>query len=984
MIRGFARCAVVALLVWLVAAAAAAQSTSTLQGTVSDPGGGILPGVTVTLVSAATGLQRVVVTNEVGVYVFNFLPAGAYRVTAELQGFKAVQRDGIGLDVGQNLRLDLHLEVGDVREVLTVTGEAPLLDTSSPALSTVIEARQLKELPLNGRHWATLMMLAPGAINTGEGNHLSIRFVGRSRDDNNWTFDGVDATGVKDPRQESAARLVISTESVAEFRVNTALYSAETGSAGGGVVQLISKTGTNDFRGTVYDFVRNDKFDSRAFGDEGDPPPFRLNQFGANLGGPVVRQRSFFFMNYEGLRQRQVNTFVGFVPSAAFRANISPGLAQVVRSYPAGTRPTSDPNIDEWNVERRVTSDEDAFLVRLDHRFSDRNSIFGRYNVDVADIVNPTNTGTLSDHIKPENVTIQFQRIIASNLISETRFGYNRSPLNRRREGPATESITVPGFTTLTGPEETVEDGRSYSLLNDMALVAGRHNLKAGVELRRIFVKVGEGSTTSLAYSSRPDFLANSLNSFTVVDFPVREGARWYYIGYVQDDIKLGPNVTINAGLRYEYYTVPNEVEGRERVWNLECGGFCAPGAQWYRPDRNNFAPRVGFAWSPAHFEDRTVVRGGYGVFFGPGQNDDVFAPIDNSGNRLGLTRTDAALTYPIDPFLTLATTSGVTPRSLDPNRRDLYIEHYGLSVQQTLPWRLAVQMGYIGNQGHKLFSRTFVNVIDPALGRRPLPQFGRVDQKDNNGSSSFNGLQVSLRRPFLEGVLIGGQYMWSHSINDGSVGGGEAAAPQNVNDRRADRGSSAQDIRHTATINWVCELPFGPGRRYLTEGGVLPHLLGGWQFAGLLQARTGRQLTVSVTRSSADLPDGNNSGQRPNLVAGVPLEPPGGQTPQQWINPAAFALPVRGTWGNAGRSLLTGPGLLQLDMTLGKRIPLSDTRNLEVRWEIFNVFNRENLANPNTNLSDGPAFGRITGPLNRTFGTGTARQMQFMARLNF
>src|SRR5439155_25476199 len=228
------------------------------------------------------------------------------------------------------------------------------------------------------------MMLAPGAINTGAGNQLSIRFFGRSVDDNNWTFDGVDATGVKDPKQESIARLIISTESIAEFRVSSAAYSAEAGSAGGGQVQLISKSGTNDFRGTVYDFLRNDKFDAPAFGDVGDPPPFRLNQFGASLGGLLVKDRTFFFANYEGLRQRQTSTFVGFVPNAAFRAGVTPAVAEIARVYPQGTGRTSDPNIDEWVTTRKAVADEDALTVRLDHRFSTNFSVFARYNMDRA------------------------------------------------------------------------------------------------------------------------------------------------------------------------------------------------------------------------------------------------------------------------------------------------------------------------------------------------------------------------------------------------------------------------------------------------------------------------------------------------------------------------------------------------------------------------------------------------------------------------
>ena len=966
-----------------VGTARAQSSNATLHGTISDPSGAVLPGVTVSLESPSTGLKREAVTNEAGLFVLNFLPAGLYVVTAELTGFKAVRHENLPLEVGQNLALDMKLEVGEVQETVTVEGAATLLDRTSAAISTVIQSAHLKELPLAGRHWAGLMLLAPGAINTGDGTHLSTRFAGRARDDNNWTFDGIDATGVKDPRQDSAARLIISSESIAEFRVGSALYSAESGAGAGGQVQLISKTGTNQFHGTVYSFMRNDAFDARPFGTSGDLPPFRLNQYGMNVGGPIVPQRTFFFVNFEGLRQRQTQSFTRFVPSQAFRASVDSAVAGVIAQYPSGTGPTSDPNIDEWRVQQQFTADEDAPSFRIDHRFSEATSLFGRYNYDNANITNPTDTGFTTNKLRPSNFVLQVQRILSASIVNELKFGYNASLRTELRSGPSDVQISVPGFVALTGPREIVEDGRTFSVIDNLGIVRGRHNLKMGGEIRRIFVDIGEGSTTSLSYSSRPNLQANRLESFSIVDFPLVQGQRWWYFGYIQDDIKWRPNLTINAGLRYEYYSVVQERDGRAKVWRMACGGFCPEGTPWYEPDKNNFAPRVGFAWSPARFRDATVVRAGFGVFFGPGQNDDVFAPIDNSGSRFTLERASVpALSYPISPFLPLAGSIGNAARAVDENRVDQYAEHYSLSIQQALPWRFVTQVGYIGSQGHHMLDRTYVNLIDPATGRRPLPEFGRVDMKSSGSSTNFNGLQVSLQRPFSDGLLIGTQYMWSHSFDEGALGGGESSAPQNVACRRCEYASTNQDIRHTLTMNWVYQLPFGADRRYQPDG-ALGHLLGGWNFSGLLQARTGRPLTISVNRSTADLPDGNNSGQRADIVPGVPPIPED-QTPARWLNLEAFAVPARGTWGNIGRNTFRGPGLFQVDLALQRRFQISGDRNFELRLEAFNAFNQQNLANPNTNISSGPAFGRITGPLNLGYGTGTARQMQFMARFNF
>ncbi|MGI8782353.1 MAG: TonB-dependent receptor domain-containing protein [Acidobacteriota bacterium] len=966
------------------------QSTATLQGTVSDPGGDVVPGATVKVVHAATGIERVVLSDDTGAYVVNFLPIGKYSVSVEVAGFKVARFENFLLEIGQSRTLDVKLEVGEMQETVNVTETATPLDRNSPVIGTVIGSSQVKELPLNGRHWASLMMLAPGAINTGEGNQLSIRFVGRARDDNNWTFDGIDSTGVKDPRQETGIRLIISMDAISEFRVNSALYSAESGGGAGGNVQLVSRGGTNQFRGSVFDFLRNDVFDARVFTDPGELPPFRLNQFGVNFGGPLRKDKTFYFINYEGIRQNQGQTFRNFVPSAAYRASVtsaSPALAQVVQAYPRGTAATADANIDEVVTQRTLSTREDSGVLRLDHHLSNSTSMYARYSVDDAVVRSPRDPGIglLTDRVRPSNAVIQMQKIFSPSLINQAKVGMNRSPLTRITSGPLQEQFTVPGFMTLARNQEVVEAGTSFAFIDDLAMTRGRHNIKVGGEFRRIRVNVGEGEPVSISYSSRPDFVINRMNNFSIAPFPTRGGRRFWAFGYIQDDVKLRPNLTVNLGVRYEYYSVVHEAKDRGRVFAMECGGFCPPGTPFYEPDRNNFAPRIGLAWAPAMFHDKTVIRAGFGIFFGPGQNDDVFAAIDSSANRVSLDRNQApSLSYPIAPFLGLAATVGAAPRALDRFRRDLYSENFGLSIQQELPAHFVAQVGYVGGQAHKLFYRSFLNVIDPATGKPPLTRFSKIDLKRNDGNSNFHGLQVSLHRQFISGFSLGAQYMWSHSINDGSVGGGEASEPQNVNDKRGNRANSAQDIRHTTTINWIYELPFGAGRRFLNQDGIVDKVFGGWELTGITQARTGRQLTVSVTRSSADLPDGNNTNQRPDRVAGVSLIPPGGQTATVWINPAAFVVPPKGRWGNSGRSIMTGPGLVQFDVGLNKRFPFAESRSVEFRAEAFNLFNRTQLGNPNTNISSGVSFGRITSPFNRTFGTGTNRQMQFMLRLNF
>jgi hypothetical protein len=869
-----------------------------------------------------------------------------------------------------------------------VVGSAQPLDRNSAVVGTVIGSQQIREIPLNGRHWASLMALAPGAINTGDGSQQTIRFVGRARDDNNWTFDGLDATGVKDPRQQTGLRLVISTDTIAEFRVNSTLYSAESGSGAGGQVNLVSKSGSNEFHGSVFEFLRNDYMDARNPFDT-SKQPFRLNQFGGNFGGPIIRNRTFFFTNYEGLQQRVTQTFTNDVPSAAFRARATlPVIRQLLDYYPAGTVRTSNADIDQAQANRSQSWRENSASLRIDHRFNDNNTFFARYNVDDGAIVLPRSvieSDRLNDNSRPSNFVMQFQRVFSPTLVNEWKVGFNRSPLSEFTYGPVPESVAVSGFLTLNQPNAlNPENGTSFSLIDNLAINRGRHAFKFGGEIRRAHVNVADPAydSISVTYANRQAFLDNRVDSASIVTGSDVLGTRkWYYYAYVQDDFKVRPNLTLNLGLRYEYYGVNREVHDIYRVFDLYgCSGFCPHGTPWYFPDRNNFDPRLGVAWA----KGKTVIRTGAGIYHGPGQIDDVNTALDNAADRFSLTTAEApGLSYPVTPFLSLARDVGVTPRSLQRDRRDLYSVQWGISIQRELPAAFVTQVGYVGSSGVKLFARQYINNLDPVTKVRPLPTFGRMDEKRQDGKSNFHAMQVSLYRRVARGLTWSTEYMWSHSINDGNLGGGEGAQPQIASCRACDRGNSAQDIRHTITSNWIYQLPFGPGQRFLGSG-LASKLFGGWETSGIWTARTGRMLTIGISRSTAVVPDGNTSGQRPNLVPGVSIYPVGGPTFGQWLNPAAFAIPAPGTWGNAGRSIATGPGLAQVDWALQKNTRIAEGKALIFRIEAFNLFNRTQAGNPGTTLTSPASFGLINTGLNRTIGTGTARQLQLALRLNF
>ncbi|MBK5292216.1 MAG: TonB-dependent receptor, partial [Acidobacteriia bacterium] len=737
---------------------------ASLVGTVSDSSGALVPGAKVEVVSPDTGLRREALTSESGTYTFSFMPIGPYTVTVSKSGFRTVTTKDLRLGVGDNRTLDIAMELSNVETSVTVESVLAPMDSTSAVVGTVIGGQHMREIPLNGRHWASLMALAPGAINTGEGNQQSIRFVGRARDDNNWTFDGLDATGVKDPRQEAALRLVISTDSIAEFRVNSTLYSADSGSGAGAQVNIVSKSGTNEFHGSIFEFFRNDKMDARNPFDT-SKQPFRLNQFGGSVGGPIVKNRTFFFANYEGLRQRVSSTLRNDVPSAAFRARATiPAVRQVVDAYPSGTERTSNADVDRAVANVSQSWQEDSGTLRVDHRFNDNNTFFARYNIDDGTILAPRSViagDREESFFRPSNFVMQFQRVFSPTVVNETKAGFNRSALNRFSFAPFKESIAVAQFTTLNNSNLLVETGTSYSLIDNLAINRGRHTLKIGGEIRRAHVNVADPAFDNIGvtYTNLANLLLNRVDRVAIGGGdPVLGTRKWYYYAYVQDDIKVNPELTLNLGLRYEFYGVNREVNDRYRVFDLNaCRGFCPHGTPWYFPDRNNFDPRVGLAWSPKALEGKTVIRTGVGIYHGPGQIDDQNAALDNVSDNFSLTSAEApGLSFPVAPFLAQARAVGLTPRSLQRDRRDLYSAQWGLSIQQQLPASFITQIGYVGSSASKVTTRKYINNLDPVTKVRPLPTFGRMDEKNNDGNSNFNALQGSLHRRVARGLTWG------------------------------------------------------------------------------------------------------------------------------------------------------------------------------------------------------------------------------------
>ena len=987
----FVRIAALVVILMMAIPLAAQVDRASVNGTVTDPSGLVVPGAKIEVTSADIGFSRQVTTGEGGTYQLTGLPLGTFKIVVGKIGFKSVTIDRVILSVGEGRTIDARLDIGSPTETVEIQTTIEPLNRDNAEIGAVIDSEQIRDIPINGRTFSTLMMLAPGAINAGGGTERDIRFNGRSRDDNNFTFDGIDASGIQEQPQKAEARLQIPLDSIAEFRVSTATYTAESGAAGGGQVSVVSKTGSNDFHGGVFEFLRNNKFDSRSPFDGPTIPPFHMNQFGGSLGGPVVKDRGFFFFNYEGIRQHLGQTLLGNVPSLALRNQVvatSPALKPIIDAFPTGQTPL-DANTDQYRLQTVNSLREDAAVMRFDYRFSDRTNGFMRYSVDKVNSVTPGLTGSINQVTnKPQNLVFQLQHIFSADTLNEARFGINRVPYKHPTVGTVPVSISTPGFTGLNSSALDEEVGTSFSWIDNLSVTRGRNTYKTGVDIRRIRLNNSGNAidNATASYATLNGFINNQVDS---ISDNAGEGIhglrRTIFAGFLQDEMKATRNLTLNIGVRYEYYSVAHEVLGRAVVVNIPvCNGVCPAGTPWYSPNTRDIGPRVSLAWAPAKLAGKTVIRSGYGIYYGGNQNDDFSDPMESTALRLSLSATQVpTLSYPIAPFVSQFQTLGLSPKTIALDRKDSSYQNWTLTWQQQLPGNFVGQAGYVGSAGHHLFSKYTTNLINPATGLRPLAGFSSFGLKTNDGNSEFNAMQLSLQRKLSRGFLWQMQYMWSHAITDASIGAGEATTIQNMSCRACDRSDTQFDIRHTLAMSSVYQLPVGQGHHFLGSNSALNNFLGGWQLSGIATSRTGLPINITVSRKAGDLPDGNSSSQRPNSVPGVSIYA-ANQTITNWFNPAAFAVPAKGTWGTLGRNSARGPGYFELDTALEKRFRLMEKNTISFRAEAFNIANTPIYANPSGNSSSA-SFGKITSILNTgATGTGTPRRIQFALRMEF
>ena len=999
-----------------------------LTGTVRDSSGGVVPGATVTASRAATGFTRTTVSSGSGAYSIPELPVGMYSVTVTLKGFQTVKYERLEIALEHTTTLNVELRVSSAaQERVEVVGSTQQLDETSNTLGTNIELKQLKELPLDGRDWATLTDMVPSAVDTaggpGAGNQRSIRYAGRGRDDNNYTYDGIDGTYVINQSQLYYVRLAVPLDTIDEIRVDPMLATAQTGETAGAQLALASPSGTNQFHGDAYEYLRNDVFDALDPLDSLNPkhrPPFHLNQFGGSLGGPIQKDKTFFFAAYEGYRQNLGQTLIGYVPTAAFSAQVlaqSPALAPVINAYPQGQISTSNPDVAEFVGQGSQVGREDSEMLRVDHRFSESTNLFVRTNTDRAVYFLPYSPSSRQylneqEELKsyPVNTVIALSHVFSPTLINETKLGFNRGTTDTiyLNQTGSLYAISVAGLTTLNNGRVSIGVGNTFAGIDDLTWVKGRHVIKAGVEVRRVQMNQGSSSYGTVSFNSLTSFAADQSYKASITGtYPVNGLRKTDFFGYFQDEFKLRPDLTLNLGVRYTIFGIFSEVYGRGNPFDFAtCGaaGYCGVGTSFGPGNYGDVDPRIAIAWAPTVFGGKTVIRSGFGIYHEDGQLDDQNLPDKNEVLSYALTPKNCpGLSFPItlgasgSPACTTGTNS---PSAEQRDRKDTYADQWGVSVQQALPSNFLATVAYVGSIGRHLLQESYVNVENPLTDVRPYPAFSQIAWRGTIGNSNYEALSVSLKRTFSRGLLASANYTWAHEIDDDSNGSGDgdSITPQNVSCQPTgaplcgEYSSGAFDVRHVFNANAIYELPFGAGKAFLNQPGGLRAIFGSWSLSSTFTVRTG--FPVNIT-TSATGPDGNTNEQRPDVVPGQPLYLPGGN-----FNPAAFCAPGTsdplypgGTcppglglpgFGSVPRNFLRGPSAWQMDLGLSKRIPVTERLQLQFRAEAFNIFNRAMYASPD-GLISASDFGIIYLPLNTTpVGMGTPRQLQFMLKLQF
>jgi hypothetical protein len=1061
-----------------------AQTQSRLTGLVTDDSGAVVAGARVVTRNVLTGVVTESATSEGGNYQFPALIPGTYEVSVEKAGFKKALQSGITLETGITRTVDLRLTLGAVSETVEVSAQAALLESETSSVGQLIERTTVLNMPLESRRTAGLVRLLGAVTFSSEtgGEQVPMFSMAGGRSQNQmWQLDGA----VVQNMSLGVAQLQLNppAESLQEFKAEMSNFSAEFGRAGGGLILMTTRSGTNQFHGAAYEFLRNQVLDTRTFFAP-SKAPLRYNIFGASLGGPIRKDRTFFFVNYEGARRRDGVTISNLImphapersgdfsnrrdiavldPSTAqpFPGNVIPGsridpiARQLVALYPSANLAsdiTRAPSANyAVNLSDKLT--QDSLTTRVDHSLGNNDRIFGRYSVigapqDIASAYPDRNADTRAGIRENmiHSVLGSWIHNFAPTVLNEVRYGYSiRRHVNRAAgtgsnfnqtlglRGVDANSFPVIAVTGQSGfsvaPNERIQTPiLTHHLVDNLTLIKGKHTIKTGFEFRYSLNKdelsqTGGGTFTfndRATRSGMASFLLGWTSSAGQNRPDLLEARTDYYGTYIQDDWKITKNLTLNLGLRWELDT-----PRWERLDNRQSGfdGTAinpvsrTPGIVTYSGrdgrdkyahpfDRNNFAPRIGFAWKPIA---RTVVRGGYGInYLGAYFGAIVNTLSQGFGSNFSFTSPDGGLTpaflfrdglpsgvrEPIGPgwgAVPVGTAPRAAPDFISQDHVNGYSQQFNFTVQRELRGNFLIEAAYLGNLGTKLGGPAVnINYIPLVNGRGPatqsqsarlFPQFNNVNRLTPNwGNSSYHAMNLKVERRFLRGFNLLANYTWSKfldNIEGGSeFAGGEGNGYTHPELRGLDKSYSGNDVRHRIIGSSVYELPIGKGRSVDIRNPFLDAVLGGWTLGLIAEVHSGAPWGVieqtNVTNTFAGSP-------RPNLTCDPTIA--GGRDRasylNQWFNTSCFAAPGTANFGNAARNLGFGPGQMNIDTSVNKRWQMKERYGLIFRTDFYNVPNRPNFATPAAVRGRGD-FGRITST------RGTGRQIQLSLRFEF
>lgn len=1073
-------------LVALLPATVFAQfDTATVLGTVKDSSGAVIPGATVTLRNVATGITATAVTDGEGNYQFLNVRVGSYIVRSELQGFSVAEAKDVSVVVNARQRVDLTMAVGNIGETVEVQAASRLLETDSSDRGTIIAKEQVVNLPLNGRNYADLALLSPGVRRSAisDSRDASFNVNGLRSAVNSFMLDGVDNNSYGTSNQGFSNQLVqVSPDAVEQFKVQTTNFSAEYGRTGGAVINASMRSGTNQFHGTGWEFNRNTKLNAEGFfHPSAGKPKFDRNQFGFVFGGPVLRNRTFFFTDYEGFRQTTKTATFATIPTDAMRAGnlgkpifnpltgetyangVIPSSAitsfaqKVLAGLPSPTRSGLSNNFDSLP---QATNRNNKYDVKVDHQFNTRLTAFGRVSHRKANNFEPPpipgETGSPSNnelHVLNDQVAAGVTYSPNSTSVLDVRFGWSRTKAGKEPPGVGGPTmLELYGITGLpTDPrfaggltEQNVTGLTSWGRQNsnpqfqdptvfnpriNYSWIMGRQSFKTGYEYQAINTQIDDfnpkyGRDTYAGQFTRPagaaadpatydlaDFMLGLRSSYSIITPFLANLRQRMHFTYLQDDIKVGPRLTLNAGLRYEYATPQYEKDNF--LTNFDPATNSLVGAKdgsiydraLVNPDRNNFAPRLGAAWS---VDDKTVVRAGYGLSYihfnrMGGENLLSFNGPHVVGLNINQTINQPLCVGNANPTTCFRTTQAgypegfTTPASFNPlNVRVNYIPadtpsgnvaSWHASVQREVLPNLLVDVGYVGNRSRDILILGDYNQARPngpgentsLQARRPIQGFQEIQAAFAGGKGDYHALQVKVERRYNRGLYLLNSFTWSRARDNASghleVQNGDNSRV-NYRDLEGEFGRSGYDQPLNNTTSVVWELPFGQGRKYASDmNAIMDGVLGGWRIVAINTATSGVPVNLSYSPTAA-FSVGGTVTYRPNLT-GDPLTPNGGIS--NYLNPATVVIPTDQTqpFGNAPRNVARGPSFNQLDLGLHKSFGInSDAQRIEARIEAFNLFNHTNFQTPNGNRS-AASFGTITSAF-------PARQLQLGVKFYF